>query len=67
MNTGFTPGCEHDLQLMTAPARTKLIKPAPDPLYRFGCKRCPGKVSLPSRDFRGKTIPEVFAKVLEYV
>jgi len=64
MSKEFTPGCDHHLQMLTAPTRTSVLRPKEDLLYSFGCKRCPGKIIIRTREMRGKTIEGLFEEVL---
>jgi hypothetical protein len=59
MNKEFTPDCDHHLQMETSPDLHAW--------YKFGCRKCPGKILVPAKDTRGKTIDALFAGVLTTV
>jgi hypothetical protein len=63
----FTSGCEHHLQMVVPQARMSLTKPRQDLFYYFGCRKCPGKILIPAKDTKGKTIEALYAGVLEAV
>ena len=58
MNKNFTPACDHHLQMMSTPHPV---------WYQFGCSKCPGRILIPAKDTKGKTIETMFAGVLEMV
>jgi hypothetical protein len=67
MDTGFDPSCGHHVMLMTPPVQGSLTRMGYSPLYHFGCADCPGRITVPAADMKGKDIPGVFAAALEKI